>query len=450
MNAEPKKTDRTPERLSLREALRQAPGRFWRSCLHNWGWKLLSIFLALCLWAGLISQDPTLTRERVFTDVPVTLIGEDTLIRNGMVVLSGLEKDTLLVRLQADVPQRAYSATVASNYNPRIDLSRITQTGEQTLRILTTSSTTYGTVDIISPDSLTVVVDEYVTNYRVPVSINAVGVYPEGFYGSTPLLDPSSVAVSGPKSIVDKITNLYVDYDVSRLAAKEGLVRTALPMRFTDADGNEVDGSRLSVTSASVVLRTITVEQRLYPTKTLSVASLALTKGQPASGYVLKGITAMPATVLAAGDSSSLEALETLFTDSPVDIEGKSESFTVEIALRKPGSLYYLSDSTVNLQIEIVPVLTTKTFENIRLSLRGTELSAALEQNRVTVTVSGPQNTVDKLTASMLSAYVDASGLDNGEHILPVIAEIDGEQAAGITCVTTPASITVMLTAKEP
>lgn len=450
MNAEPKKTDRTPERISLREALKQAPGRFWRSCVHNWGWKLLSLFLAICLWAGLITQDPTLTRERTFIDVPITLIGEDTLIRSGMVVLSGLDEESLLARLRADVPQRAYSTALASNYNPRIDLSRITQTGEQTLRILTTSSTTYGTVDVISPDSLTVVVDEYVTNYRVPVSINTIGDYPAGFYGSTPLLDPSSVAVSGPKSIVDRITNLYVDYDVSRLAAQEGLVRTALPMRFTDADGNQVDGSMLSVTSASVVLRTITVEQRLYPTKTLSVAALALTEGQPADGYALKSITAMPATILAAGDGGALEALETLFTDSPVDIEGKSESFTVEIALRKPTSIYYLSDATINLQIEIVPVLTTKTFENIKLNVQWAELPATLAQNRITVTVSGPKNTVDKLSASMISAHVDASGLGGGQHVLPIIAEIKTEQTADITCVTTPASVTVTLTAKEP
>lgn len=40
MNTEPKRN----ETGSVRQALRQAPARFLRVCLHNWGWKLLSLF----------------------------------------------------------------------------------------------------------------------------------------------------------------------------------------------------------------------------------------------------------------------------------------------------------------------------------------------------------------------------------------------------------------------
>ena len=77
MNAEPKKAAEQP-RPSLRKALKGAPQRLWRLIYHNWPWKLLALFLALCLWAGLITQDPTLTRERVFTDVTVSVVGADT------------------------------------------------------------------------------------------------------------------------------------------------------------------------------------------------------------------------------------------------------------------------------------------------------------------------------------------------------------------------------------
>lgn len=34
---------------------------------HNWPWKLLSLFLAICLWSGLITQDESLTREKYST-----------------------------------------------------------------------------------------------------------------------------------------------------------------------------------------------------------------------------------------------------------------------------------------------------------------------------------------------------------------------------------------------
>ena len=47
MNAEPKKAAEQP-RPSLRKALKGAPQRLWRLIYHNWPWKLLALFLALC------------------------------------------------------------------------------------------------------------------------------------------------------------------------------------------------------------------------------------------------------------------------------------------------------------------------------------------------------------------------------------------------------------------
>lgn len=446
MNAEPKKN----ERPSLRVALKQTVNRLWLGCAHNWGWKLLSVFLAVSLWAGLITQDPTLTRERVFTDVPVSVTGMETLIRNGLVILSGLEEDALSIRLRVDVPQRAYSAASAGNYNPRVDVSRITDTGEQTLRIQTTSSTSYGTVDAVSPESVTVTVDEYVTNYRVPVSLNITGEYPNGYYGMSPLLDPGTVAVSGPKSIVDRIVNLYVDYDVSRLAAHEGLVRSALAYRFADADGNEISNSLLSVTSASVVLRTITVEQRLYPTRTLSVSSLVATEGTPASGYEVKSMKVSPDMVLVAGNSESLETLDTLFSDIPVNIEQQNESFTVEIPLRKPGGVSYMSTDTVTLMVEIQPIITSQTFTGIRVSARGKadRTNAMLSVARVSLGVTGPQNVLKSLSPGDFEAYVNVEGLLEGTHSVPVTFRVLSDHQEELQIEADPDAIDVTITAQ--
>ena len=107
---------------------------------HNWQWKLLSLILAVCLWSGLITQDETLTREKVFSDVVINVTNADTLRRNGFIIVSGLD-DLPTVRVSADVPQKNYNSVSASNYNLRIDLSRIRSTGEQTLqRILKSRS----------------------------------------------------------------------------------------------------------------------------------------------------------------------------------------------------------------------------------------------------------------------------------------------------------------------
>lgn len=447
MNIEPKK-DEQGTRLSLRKALKRAPRRIGRLLYHNWPWKLLALFLALCLWAGLITQDPSLTRERVFYDVPVSVTGADSLRRNsGLIVLSGLETDALNVKMRVDVPQREYTNVTASYYNPRIDLTRITSTGEQSLKISTTSSTTYGTVSSVSPDTISVTVDEYVTNYRVPVSINIIGSYPEGFYGAAPSLDPSVVALSGPKSVVDEIVRIYVDFDVSRLAARAGESRTALPMRFVNADGELVESSLLEVTSADVVLRTITVEQVLYPTRMLELSQTSLIEGAPADGYYVKSVGISPASLLAAGDEELLDTVEALFLDNPVDVSGRSESFTTTVRAHKPSELAYVSADTITVAVEIEPIMVSRTFDGINISVRGSAAgqSVSLGQRRISVVITGPQLLLDGLRAANVAAYVDVSDMAAGSYELPALLYLEGIDMNDITYLATPATIPVTI-----
>jgi YbbR domain-containing protein len=418
MNAEPERKPAPPEAAerSVRAAFRRLPKKFWRMLSHNLLWKLVALVLAISLWAGLITQDPTLTRERVFTDVPVSVTGSDTLRRNGFIVLSGVQDDSALVRLRVDVPQREYNTVTSSNYNPRVDLSKITETGEQTLKISATSTTTYGTVTEVYPDTVTVVVDDYVTNYRVPVTVHQEGDYPAGYYGTEPTLDPSIISVSGPESIVNQIARIGVTFDVSLLPAQSGLVRTALTLSYEDAEGNVLDDSLIEASSSGVVIRTVVVEQEMFPTKTLALSTLALTSGTPASGYEVKSVSVTPSVLTAAGDDTALSALDELFTDKKVDVSGLSESFTSEVKVRKPSELEYLSADSVMVSVTIGPVVASREFTGVALSVVDADdgLSAASETKNVAVTVPGPPQTVNALKATALDAYVSAPASPRG------------------------------------
>lgn len=422
--------------------------RVLRRIANNWPWKLLALFLALCLWAGLITQDKTLTRERVFYDVPVTISGSDSLRRNnGLIVVSGLDEEALTVRMRADVPQGEYNTVTASNYNPRVELSRIKEAGEQTLRIATSSTSTYGSVTSIWPDTVTVVVDEYVTNYRVPVIINTSGDYPDGFRGGTASADPSTVTISGPKSVVDQIVRVYVDYSLDRLPSRAGKVRTALPMRFATADGETIESDLLEVTSAEVVLRSIIVDHTLYPTRTLSLSAEDLVQGQPEEGYQVVSAGVSPVSILAAGEKDTLELLDELYLESPVDVSGKTESFTATVRVRKPGDINYLSAETVTVAVQIEPVEISRTFDGVKLFARGLTdgLKASLSQKTLNVVLTGPQLALQSLRAANVTAWVDVSGLTQGEYVLPVQVRVENGTMEGISYLCTPAEVTVVL-----
>ncbi|HNX61150.1 MAG TPA: hypothetical protein PKN45_00800 [Candidatus Limiplasma sp.] len=453
MNTEPDTSSRKPAHSErpVRSAFRQLPKRFWRMLSHNLIWKLIALVLAIALWAGLITQDPTLTRERIFNDVPVTVTGSDTLRRNGLIVTDGLDEASTLARLKVEVPQREYNTVSSSNYSPRIDLSKITSTGEQSLKIATTSSTTYGTVTEVNPDSVNVKVDNYITSYRLPVTVHVLGDYPSGFYGTTPTLDPSIISVSGPESVVTRIARVGISFDVSRLPAQAGLVRTSLAMSYEDADGNLLDSSLIEASNSGVLLRSIVVEQQLYPAKTLALNTLALTTGTPAEGYEVKSVTLTPNVLIAAGDETSLNTLDSLFTDQAVDVAGRKASFTTNVGVRKPSELVYLSADSVMVAVEIGPVMVTRDFSNIPLEITGTAdgLMASCETKTVSVTVTGPKLTFDLLKSSSLKAFVSADGLGEGSYALPVQLSIRGMDESSFTYVITPQNVPVSVASAQ-
>ena len=97
------------------EKTNSSPGRF-RIFLHslgrlitsNWGYKLFSILLAVALWAGLISQDPSVIRNKTFQNVYIEVEGLEDLQKKGRIVTSDLDALLSDVRVTAAVPQLQY------------------------------------------------------------------------------------------------------------------------------------------------------------------------------------------------------------------------------------------------------------------------------------------------------------------------------------------------------
>lgn len=325
---------------------------------HNWPWKAVSLVLAICLWSGLITQDESLTREKVFNDVTINVVNSDTLRRNGYIIVSGLE-DLPTVRFKADVPQKMYNVASASNYNLRIDLSRIHGTGEQMLSVISSSTNTYGTVTEISVSSITVQVEEYISRSRIPVRLSTTGAAPEGFYAASASVDPSYVTVSGPRTLVNSIVRCVADYNMSLLTPASGLERTAVPYRLVDAAGDEVDSSLIDITSESVLLDSLLVEQSLYQTRTLVVNASDLTIGTPAEGYAVKRITTEPASLTIAATDQIISALNEIhlveFISAPIDITGASSVIRRNVRIERPAGMAWSSSDTVLITIEIEP-----------------------------------------------------------------------------------------------
>ncbi len=331
---------------------------------HNWGWKIGSLALAVCLWGILITMDTSLPREKVIEDVRVTVANASVLRSNGMVVVDGLD-DVDTVNLLVSVPQKNYSAAAASNYTARLDLGQIQTTGEQTLKITASPSsggnTDYGSVLAVYDADVTVSVEEYATQSQVPVEVRLKGEMPENCYGGTVSRSADAVDISGPATVVEKAVRCVVDYDQSALSPERSPNAVSLPIYFEDEEGNVLDGSSLTVTvhGQTAAIQRITVRQEVYYLARVNVDTGALITGEPAEGYAVSSIRVMPQTVTLGGSRVAIAPYLTedaaLYPYEQVNIDGQSRTVTQLLYLNTPGNVDYISNNTVQVIVTIVP-----------------------------------------------------------------------------------------------
>lgn len=420
-----------------------------RALAHNAGFKILALLLALLLWAGLITQDPSLTRERTFTGVNVSVTGNETLQRNGFIVTSDLDEVLGGVTLRVAVPQMQYQNAQASSYNTRIDLSRITEAGEQSLRILTVNSTS-GTVLEVTPSEVAITVEEYITRYRIPVRVHATGFAPDGFYAGSPTADPPMIAVSGPRSLVEQIVCAEATIDLGNLPAREGTNRMAVGFSLLDESNQPIESDLLEITSESVLLDSAIIEQQLYSLKAIPLSDTGLIRGTPADGYEIKSVSITPEIITVAGSAEVLAELDALYPEDYLDMSGLTQSINRPLRLRDPGNLAYTSTNTITVAVEIGPVIQSRTFSNLRLEVVnvGENMIASLGTKYAAVTVSGPRLWLDKLRNADVSLYVDVSGLTQGEYHLPLLCTIAGAEEQTYNVEVAPDAIDVMIREK--
>ena len=332
---------------------------------HNWGWKLASLVLAVCLWGGLISQDASLPRTKVFSDVKVTVTNQSVLRQNGLVVVSGLE-ELQPVRIRVQLPQDHYYTATADRYTVRADLALIRSAGEQNLALSASSTnvTQYGTVTDIDTPQIPIIVEEYITRTRIPVQIIADGETPDGFYAASPVCDPAVVDIGGPKSVVENIAKVVVRCDRQATEPIAGTSRASMPFTVLDREGQEVSTASLTVTNQSITLRDIIVEQTLFPTLEVPISTENLVYGTPAEGYEVKSVKVMPASVtIAAKDLTPYQKEGTFFyLLGRVNVNGETDNKTDTITISSRG-VEHISEETAYVTVEIGPVDETEKAE---------------------------------------------------------------------------------------
>ncbi len=322
--------------------------------LHN-GWlKAIAILISIVLWAGLISQDETVTRDKTFQNVPVTVTGSETLKSNSLIVVSDLNELLDNVSIVAAVPQKQFERAEASAYNVRVDLSRIKGTGEQEIKLQSTNSTTYGRVTSTNPSAVTVEVEDYIIRQRIPVTVVPPEEIPEGWYMSTPSVDPALIAVSGPRSLVQNISRARAFLKAEDIEWKEGQIVTSSELFLYNSMQETVQSPLISMTSSNLTIDSVLIELNILPSVTFDTTDLIQTSGNVAEGYHISDIRISPEKVTVAARSEVLDQMTELPLErNTINIRDLKETTQFQLKVQKPSEDAVLSNDTITVTIEI-------------------------------------------------------------------------------------------------
>lgn len=167
--------------------------------------------------------------------------------------------------------------------------------------------------------------------------------------------------------------------------------------------------------------------------------------GRPAPGYVIGPMTAEPPTVEVIGPESAVKRVALAVTE-PVSVAGARDRVrqSVTIGLLDP-TLRLKNARTATVVVQILPAPLERTLRGRPVHLRniGATLEAQAVPSTVDLTIRGNRDTLGRIEADDITAFIDVGGLGPGRYTLNVHA--DPSRDAGVTRIE-PASVQVQVT----
>ncbi len=386
---------------------------------NHLGYKILSVILAVVAWLAVANiSDYQTTRE--ISGIPVTQINGDVLEELDQVydVASGDTVDIVLKGRRSVVGSLSKDDFIAT-----ADLSTMSITNSVPIVVTTKDSSIQSEIDITCVNGTMILNLEDKISEQFPVKVVTNGAAKEGYAVGGVASDPNIIKVEGPKSAVEKITEVRVTVDVE---GKKESFSTESEISLYDAYGEEITNEKISIN-----VQTAKADISIYKTKTVPV-NVEL-RGTAGEGYGVESVVYQPQNVEIVGPEDVLADMDGIEIDD-ISVSGMTENFQSEVDIRD-----YLPEgvSVVNLAPEFgVNVSISKLSEKVLTPSEngfildnqedGYQYDITAENYRITV--YGFADVVSSVTIEDVKPTINCSSLPTGNHNnVPVkLEEIEG------------------------
>lgn len=367
---------------------------------HNITLLVLAFILAFAAWF-IISLSEESVETKTITDIPVTIELPDTAMDDGLFLYG---TDDLKASVEVKGNRAMLGTLTASDIQVTANQSSsMISVGSYTLSLTAKQAglkTNYTIVkEKLSPSTVTVYVDknkeqEFNIDNQITVNLDDSNHY------ASVALSKSKVTVSGPETHVNQIASVAVVDNIStdtQTTVNEDLV-------FFDENGE-----KLYLPYVTTDIGTVEATISVLP---ITEVSLKVDTANAPSEY--PNITMSPARVKIAGPQDVLDSLEdNTVTIGTLDFtklknEGNKEKF--DISLPK-GCKVISGETTATASIDLNEFYSTTVNAKVSSKLDSSKYTVEFPSNNVEITVNGPQDLIDSISASDITAIADFTGL---------------------------------------
>lgn len=387
---------------------------------------LLSLATAFGLWLYVINY-VSLESEATYYNIPVVFTGESVLQERGLMITGGRES-TVTLRLSG---KRADLSNLDNtNITIEVDLSKVDKGSrvEVVYNIRYPGSIPNTAIDVLSqePSAITLSIEER-DEINVPVVIDYGGTaQPEGYLAmlEEAVLSEEKIRISGPASILDKITQAVIPVD---LTDRTETFNEEYSYILCDEEGQAVDLKELvSVDDDGLVRLDLTI-LRL---KEVPVWIEIIDGGGATSEN--STITIDPEVLLIAGNELVLEKIDRIELIGEINLGQINEETAMTFDIIVPDNVRNISNLTQATVTVSFPNLMTKTFsvKNFIPVNVPEGMEAEIQTKDLQVTLRGPASLVRKMTDEDVSVEVDFANAAMGTTTVRGTVKVDSEFAA--------------------
>ena len=372
---------------------------------------LWAFIMALAVWvAAVSSSDPDEVRAYP-NPIPVEIVGQDP----SLVITGDVPKQ---VELTLRAPRSVWDRLLNEENSVRavLDLSGLSD-GAHTLEIQIQIATRPVRIVSVTPRTATVTLEPLATR-TFPIKLAVTGQPAIGYQAGDPTLTPKEIIVSGPQSVVDRVTQVRVPLNLA--GVRESIEQT-VTVQPLDANNQIVAG--LGLNPAEVTVDIPISQQGGYR----DLAVKVVVTGQVANGYRLANISVFPPVVTVfSGDPALVNSLPGVLETQPLDLENANDELTTRLAINLPDGVSLVGDQTVLVRVNVTPIQSSLTLSNKSIQIEGLSNGwyVQVAPRTVDVILSGPLPLLDILSSQEVRVTVDVTGLDVGTHQLAPMVDV--------------------------